>query len=170
MPKPILLLLGAVAVLIIFVVVAVVLSSIGKDSTKAYIDIMSRSAEIVRISELAKADVKDADTLALLTTASVALSSEQSQFSSYLQTTGQTVDPKLLTAYLNTETDKGLQNAVAGGNVEETYITYLKGSLNGYLNSLKTAQKDAGAKAKPIISVAIASTEALLASPLLTSP
>jgi len=165
LPKLALLFLGVVVALILAIIIVSVLGSTGKTDTKPYIDIMSRSTEIIRVNDLAKKDLRDADTLALLTTANAALASDQAQFGLYLGSLGQEVKPELLTAYLNNETDKGIETATQNNSLEEAYVTYLKGSLDGYLGALKSTQQNAGPNAKAIITGSIASTEALLAAP-----
>ncbi len=165
LPKPVLILIGALGLLLIFIVIAVFLGSMGGVKTQAYVDIMSRSSEIVRVSDLTKSKMKDADALALLTTTTTALSSQQSQFSAYVSSTGGKVDPKLLGSYQNSETDKGLATAEQNSKLTEAYIIYLQGSLNGYLNSLNTAYSVASKRAKPIIAQSITSTKVLLSAP-----
>jgi hypothetical protein len=169
LPKPILLLLSALVLLILVIIVGMILSSAGKADTKPYVDLMSRSAEIVRVSELAKKDLHDSDALALLTTTTTALGSEQTQLGLYLAGLGTETKPELLTSYLNTETDAGIESAVKNNTLEKTYSAYLKGSLDGYLSALRNVQPSADSKAKPIITEAIASTEFLLKSPQLAS-
>jgi hypothetical protein len=115
---------------------------------------------------LAKTDIRDSDTLALLATSTAALTSEQQTIGAYLAKSGQAVDPKLLTKYQNPETDKGIQTAVQNSNLESVYLDYLKGSLNGYLSSLKVAYPTATKEGKVVIGGAITSTETLLSSPL----
>ena len=165
LPKLVLIVIGAFVLVLILAIIVGILNSAGKGDTKAYTDIISRSAEIVRVGELAKTDIKDLDTLALLTTTNTALASEQTQFAAYLASTGTSVDPKLLNGYLNSETDKGLETAKQNNNLEKTYVIYLKGSLDGYLGALKSTQTGASANAKPILAGAITSTEALLSAP-----
>ena len=169
LPKPVLILLGASGLLLIVIIIAVILGSVGGVKTQAYIDVMSRSSEIIRVSDLTKSKMKDPDTLALLTTTSTALSSQQNQFGAYLANTGEKVDPKLLSSYQNSDTDKGLASAEQNSKLTEAYVTYLKGSLNGYLGSLNTAYGPASRTAKPIIADAITSTKVLLSSPQFTA-
>lgn len=145
------------------------MGGLGGVKTQAYIDIMSRSSEIIRVSDLAKSDMRDPDALALLTTTSTTLTSQQSQFGFYLANAGEKVDSKLLNSYQNSDTDKGLASAKQNSKLTEAYITYLKGSLNGYLQSLNSAYRTASNRAKPIIAESITSTKVLLSSPQFTA-
>ncbi len=166
LPKIALIVLGALVVIILLIVVLSIVSSSGKSSSEPYLDAMSRSAEIVRVNTLAKPDMRDPDTVALLTTSSAALTSEQQSIGAYLAKSGQVVDPKLLTKYQNPETDKGIATATQNSNLESVYLDYLKGSLNGYLNSLKTAYASSSNEGKIVLGGAITSTETLLSSSL----
>jgi hypothetical protein len=167
LPKLVGIIIGILVLLVILIIAISVISSSGKSSAEPYVDAMSRSAEIVRVNTLAKAEIRDSDTLALLSTTSAALTSEQQSIASYLAKTGQVVDPKLLTKYQNPETDKGIQTATQNSNLESVYLDYLKGSLNGYLNSLKSAYATTPNEGKAIVAGAITSTETLLSSSLL---
>ena len=169
LPKLVLIIIGGVVLIILLIIIASILGSAGKESSKPYLDLMSRSAEIVRVGELAKPDMKDPDTLALLTTTNTALSSQQSQLGSYLAGIGTKVDPKQLTSYLNSETDKGLQSAIQNNNLEEAYAIYLKGSLDAYLSVLKSLGGGSDVASKQILAEAVASTEALLSAPQFTN-
>lgn len=165
MSKPVMILVGVAVVLILVAVGSVILSNLSSKSSKPYVDALSRSTEIVRISDLAKTKMKDADTLALLTTASTVLASEQLQLNSYLKSTGEAINPKLLSGYLNSQSDKSLETAAQNSNLESTYIIYLKSGLSGYLSSLKTAYAGAGTQGKLLITKFIDSTKALLLAP-----
>jgi len=165
LPKPILIIVGALIALVLFVIVAIILSSANSGKATGYTDLLARSTEIVRVGEIAKKDVKDLDTLALLTTTNTAVGSEQTQIATYLASTGTKVDPKQLGGYLNSATDQGLASAVQNNNLEEAYITYLKGSLTGYLDALKTTYSTAGTNGKTVLAGAITSTETLLSAP-----
>ena len=107
--------------------------------------------------------------LPLLPPPTPALGSERTRLGLYLASLGQEVKPELLNSYLNSETDKGIETAIKNNSLEKTYTAYLKGSLTGYLSALKSVQPSADSKAKPIITSAIASTEALLAAPQLAN-
>lgn len=167
LPKLVLIILGALLIIVLLIVAISVISSSGKSSAEPFVDAMSRSAEIIRVNTLAKADISDTDTLALLSTSTASLTSEQQSIGAYVAKSGKAIDPKLLTKYQNPETDKGLQTATQNSNLENVYLDYLKGSLNGYLNSLKTAYPTANNEGKVVLAGAITSTETLLASPLL---
>lgn len=166
LPKIVLIVLGVLMLAVILIIALSVISSSGKSSTEPYIDAMSRSSEIIRVNTLAKTDIRDSDTLALLATTTAALTSDQQSIGAYVAKSGQAIDPKLLTKYQNPETDKGIQTAVQNSNLEKVYLDYLKGSLNGYLNSLKAAYPSANNEGKAILAGAITSTETILSAPL----
>lgn len=165
LPKPVMLLVISLAVLIVGLIFVAVLSSTGKLNSQPYVDVLSRSKEIIRVNDLAKEKMKDTDTLALLTTTSAALTSEQADINSYLGSAGAAVDPNLLGGYQNSDTDKGLEKAAQNNNLEDTYTIYLKGSLGGYLEALRSAHQGASSDAKLILGEAIVSTQILLTAP-----
>lgn len=168
MPKPILLLAGAVIALLLVIIIATVATR-GNGNTQAYTQLMSRSQEIIRVSDLVKAQTKNTDTLSLISTAEAALSSEQSSLSSYLATHGTKVNPKDLTLYLDKTSDDKVQTATQNNNLDSTYAKYLKDQLNSYLSQLQSAHKIAGKNAKIILDNAISSTQTILDSPQLSA-
>jgi len=130
---------------------------------------MSRSQEIVRVSDIVKPLTKNAGTLSLIATTEAALSSEQSSLSNYLATNGTKVGVKDLTLYLDKTSDDKIQAATQNNNLDSTYAKYLKDQLNSYLSQLQSTHKVAGKNAKVILDNAISSTETILNSPLLSA-
>src|SRR3990167_3104428 len=168
LPKPMLILLAVLVLLIVFIVISMVLGNAGKKEAKKYIDLMARSSEIVRVGEIAKKEIVDPNVLALSTTVGAVAYSDQGQLNLYLQGIGQKkIDKKLLSAYLNSDTDKGLVAADQNNQLDKTYLIYLRGSLDEYLTALKSAQAGADRKAKLVLTRAIANTETLLSAPQL---
>lgn len=165
LPKVLLIVVGGFVLVLVIAIGLGFLNRANKPNTQPYLDVLARSQEIVRVGELAKTNVKDADTLALLTTTNTALASENNQITAYVVSLGEIVDPKLLTGYKDASVDTELEKADQNGNLEETYLIYLKGALSGYLQSLRTAHSTAGPLGKPIMADAITSTENLLKSP-----
>lgn len=163
MPKPVLLLIGVIIVLILVFIIAAIVGR-GSNNSQRYIELMSRSQEIVRVSEIVRPATKNADTLSLIATTEAALSSEQSNLSNYLATNGTKVSIKNLVLYLDKTSDSKIQAAIQDNNVDSVYVEYLKGQLNTYLGQLQNAHKVAGPKAKFILDNAISSTEVLLKS------
>ncbi|PJE65724.1 hypothetical protein COU91_00180 [Candidatus Saccharibacteria bacterium CG10_big_fil_rev_8_21_14_0_10_47_8] len=168
MPKPMLLLVGGVIVLVLVIIIAVIVGRGSNDSQK-YIELMSRSQEIVRVSDIVKPLTKNTDTLSLIATTEAALSSEQSSLSNYLATNGTKVGVKDLTLYLDKTSDDKIQAATQNNNLDSTYAKYLKDQLNSYLSQLQSTHKVAGKNAKVILDNAISSTETILNSPLLSA-
>lgn len=168
MSGPVRLLVGAGVVLIVVIIFGIIASRGGSDGQK-YIELMSRSQEIVRVSNAVKPLTKNTDTLSLIATAEAALSSEQSSLSNYLSSAGEEVDEKKLTLYLDKTSDDKIETAGQNNNLESTYAQYLKGQLNSYLGQLQSAFKTADQEAKPILESAINSTKALLSSPQLSA-
>lgn len=168
LPRPILLLVGAGVVLILAIIIALIASR-GNSNSQGYIELMSRAQEIVRVSEVVKPLTKNTDTLSLISTAEITLSSEQSSLSSYLATNGTKVSAKNLALYLDKNSDTEIQTATQNNNLDSTYATYLKAQLNVYLGQLQSTHKITGKKGKVILDNAISSTQALLNSQQLSA-
>lgn len=166
--KPMWLLAISLVVLLLIVILAFVFGRSSFNS-QGYVELMSRAQEIVRVSDLAKDQTKNKDTLALISTTKATLSSEKNSIASYLSSNHVKVAPKSLTLYLDKNTDSQMQTAAQNGNVDSVYASYLKDQLSKYLSQLKIVDKVAGAKARVILNDAITSTDFLLADPQLNT-
>lgn len=166
LPKPVLILLAlGLAFLLILLLIAL---RGGSSQPQPLISAVGRAQEISRVSGLAQAQSKDADTQALAATTQATLNSDQQQITSYLGRTGTKVDPKSLLAYQDKKTDQLLTQAASENKLEQAYRSYLKNSFISYKIDLQTASKSVGKNGKSIISGSLSSVQVILSEPQLS--
>jgi hypothetical protein len=143
-----LLLGGGLVVLIIIIAIARSLLSPGTDYT-GYVSVAQQQQELLHI--LSPEDDTTFQNLSannqnFVATASLSLSSAQSQLIQYLGRNGQKVETKQLNLKLNAQTDQQLANAATAGTYDQTFSDVMKSELEQYVNTLVTTYKQATGK------------------------
>jgi hypothetical protein len=168
MPKPMLLLVGVVGILLIIVIFGVIFKG-GGGNSQNLIAVAGRAQEIARISTLVQQQSQDPNTQYLAATTQITLASEQYQLTTYLSKHNVKVSPAQLNAYQNKNTDTQLQTAAQNNNLGSTYDAYLKNNLATYQSDIRGAAKGASKSLLAILNSANTSAGVLLAAPEITS-
>lgn len=169
LPKPILLVVGVLVILIVIIVAASFFSRSRNSVANQLVDIMARAQEIARVSTLAEPEVQTSETKALAATTQAALSSEQQQLGQYLSSRKFKFSEKSLVRYLDQNIESQLELAAQNGNLDETYINYLKKQLADYNAALQKAYLVASPNTQAILSEAFSSTKVLLSAPQISN-
>jgi hypothetical protein len=165
LPKPILLLAGAVGLLIIVIVVAVIVGGGKTSNSQQLVVVVGQAQEIARVSTLVQQESQDPNTQYLAATAQTALSSEQYQLTTYLSSHGITVSPTQLALYMDKTTDTKLNAAQLNNSLGNAYASYLKNAISTYQTSLNAAAQGASKNSLAILSDANSSAKVILAAP-----
>jgi hypothetical protein len=165
LPKPIIYGLGVFIILIIFAIVASLLSSGSNNSILAYTSVQARAQEIVRVSTSVEALAQDAPTQDLATTTLNVLGNEQTRLSAYLTLNKIKLSTAGLAGDMNSATDTQMQTASTNGDLNAVFTAYLKSQLALYSGELQNAYKVAGSHGKTILSGDYTSTQTLLSDP-----
>jgi len=167
--NPILMIAGVVILILLLIVIYGVISgSKGSKGATAIIDSLGKAQEISRVTTAQATNLKDPNTLAIAATTQAAVGSEQTQLNKFLVSHKVKVDKKKLALYQNKNTDSQMATALQTNSLDSAYLTYLKGALNDYSQSLKTSYSSTtSASARAIQQDAFDSTQTLLSSPTL---
>jgi hypothetical protein len=168
LPKPALILVGLVGVLLIVIIIAAIIPRGGLDK-QTYVAIVGRSQEINRISTAVSPQTKNTDTLSMIATTQAALTSDNNTIINFLAKNNVKVGEKDLAVYRSSTTDSQMQSASQNGTLDSTYLAYLKDQLNKYQVDLLTAYKAGDKTTKQTLTGPFNSTTALLKSPQLSS-
>jgi hypothetical protein len=166
-PKPMLILVIVVVFLFVVLIFGSIFKGGGTSNSTQIVDLMAQNQEIIRVSALSPDNFKDPNDLALSATAISTLTSQQTQFSSYLTKVKAKYKASQLASYVNTSTAAQLQTAVINNNFDKTYMAYLQGALQKYQNSILSTSKTSSKNFDQILSSAFNSNKTLLASPQL---
>lgn len=167
MPKPAKIILLAVAILLVFIIVYLVLFGGKTTNSDQLISIMARAQEISRVSLLVQQQAKTADTKDLASTTETVLNSQSKELGSFLSKARVKVDPKRLVARLDKTTDTALEKALQNNSHDQTYYSYLKTNLGTYQSELQGAYASAGQQLQPILSSDFESIQTILTAPQL---
>lgn len=136
---PVKIIIAAVILMVVIIILGVSLGGKKNKSTDSFTTVLEQAQEINRINALEASQINDPDTLAVLTTSTSTLTSQQTQIKAALDHQKIKINVKALAAYQNTATDAMLQTAAQNNNLQSAYLTYLRDALNVYNNSLQTA-------------------------------
>ena len=169
LPKPAKIGLAVVGGIILLIIISSLLSGRNKGSTQAFVSVLARGQETLRITTLVQQQLplSDSQTKALAATVSSSLSSDQQQLTSYLAKNHTKISNAQLTADVNKSTDASLQSASQNNNLDAAYVSYLKNNLSTYETDLQTAYKAAGPNGKAILQKSFNSVNTILSSPQL---
>ena len=157
-----------ILILLLIVIYGVISGSKGSKGATAIIDSLGKAQEISRVTTAQATNLKDPNTLAIAATTQAAVGSEQTQLNKFLVSHKVKVDKKKLALYQNKNTDSQMATALQTNSLDSAYLTYLKGALNDYSQSLKTSYSSTtSASARAIQQDAFDSTQTLLSSPTL---
>jgi hypothetical protein len=166
LPKPVLIGLAVLLVLILLIVVSSVMSGRKTDKFQPFVSALARDQETLRITSFAQQlQLRDPQTQAMAATAANALASDKQQMIDYLQKNGTKVSPAALGADNDKASDTSLQTAAQNNGLDAAYVAYMKTALGKYENDLKIAYVSSGPKGKQILADASASVMTLLNSP-----
>ncbi|MEX2006713.1 MAG: hypothetical protein WD877_00855 [Candidatus Saccharimonadales bacterium] len=155
LPKPAKIILGAVLGLFAFIIIYSIFFGSG-GNRQPLADAIGRSTEIVRVTEIAKADLSDTN-LALAATTQSVLSSNNSQLTKYAS--GEA------TSYLDNSIDAQLASAASNNQLDSTYIAYLVENLTAYDSALAAASQNASEDVRPLLDEARRSIQTILSAP-----
>ncbi|MEX1995439.1 MAG: hypothetical protein WD887_01555 [Candidatus Saccharimonadales bacterium] len=165
LPKPLLFVLGGSLIILIILVLAAAIFGGRSGSPQPLVDVMARSQEIIRVTDIAVPEVTDNGTKTLAATVKSSLASEQAELNTYLSGTSSPVEPQSLTAYLDEAIDAEFATAAKNNELDIAYIRYLKENLSAYSGALQSAYQTAAASAKPILEEAYESIQIILSAP-----
>ena len=170
LPKPVKIVLAAVAGLLILVVILSLLSGRGNANSKNMISVLARCQETLRVTAVAQQlTFRDPQTQALAATVTDVFSSENAQLSKYLSGNHISASAGQLAVDKNPAIDSSFQSASQNNSLDATYVSYLKNALGLYETDLQTAYKTSGPNGKIILNNAFDSAKTLLNSPPLKS-
>jgi len=165
MPRPVKIILGVIAAIVVLIIIFSLVSGRGKVDTKPYMDVLARGQETLRVTSYVQTlKLQDPQVQSLAATVSSALASDKQQIIAYLQTNHVKVDPKALATDADKTTDTNLQTASQNNNLDSVYQNYLRNALIEYENDIRAAYQKAGPKGKEILNAASISTTTLLNS------
>jgi hypothetical protein len=169
MPKPIVLLAGAIGALILIVVVASVLGGGKSSNSHDLVIVVERAQEIQRVSTNVQQQSQDPNTQYLAATVLTVLGSQQAQLTTYLSSHKVKISAAQLALYQSKTTDTQLNNAAQNNALGSAYASYLKNAMQVYEGTLSTAAKGASKTSFPILKDADTSVKVILAAPELAS-
>lgn len=169
LPKPILYGLGIFIGLIVFAIVASLLTSGGATNVLDYTAVQARAQEIVRVSTNVETLAQDAPTQDLATTALNVLGNEQTRLGTYLTAQHIKISTVAEAGDKNTATDTLMQNASTNGNLNSVFASYLKTQLGLYQGELQAAYKVAGPNGKILLNSDYSSIQTILNDPQITA-
>lgn len=165
LPKPVMFILGGSLVILVILVLFAAIFGGRSGNSQPLVDLMARSQEIIRVSEIAEPEVLDSGTKALAATTKSSLAGEQTELSAFLAASGSPVEPANLTAYLDEAVDADFEAAAKNGELDAAYVNYLKENLTSYSNALQVAYQTAPAGAKPTLEEAYETVQTILSAP-----
>lgn len=168
-PKPLLILVGLIAVTFVALILGSVLKGGGASNSTQIVDLMAQNQEIIRVSTVNQQNFKDPNNLALSTTTVVTLTSQETQFSAYLAKVKAKYTPAQLGSLTNKNTDAALQSAVLNNGFDGAYLAYLKSAVQKYQDSIDATSKTSTKNFNQILQSAFSSNKTLLASPQLAT-
>jgi hypothetical protein len=165
LPKPAKVLLLVMGVILIVLVFAALIFGGRSGNSQPLVDVLARSQEIIRITDIAAPQALDSGTKAVAATAKNSLTSDQAALNSFLAGSGEKIEPQTLTAYQDADTESRLQAAASNGELDEAYAAYLKDALTNYSSALQAAYQTAPPAAQPLLEEAFESVQVILSSP-----
>jgi hypothetical protein len=169
LPKPVIYGVTGLLIVILLIVGLSMLSGRQSGGTQAYINVLARNQEILRVTTVAQTQLQDPQVRAMAATASASLNSDKQQIINYLTTRHVKPKPAQLAADLDSTSDASLRTAAQNNSIDPAYVSYLRDALNKYVTDLRLAAKSTTEKGKAILNDAQASTLSLLSSPPLKS-
>lgn len=130
---------GAVILLIIFIVLASALSSGSKNSTQTVIDLAEEQSELIRVATIGTQKSRGADSANLAITALLSLETTQTQTLTLLKSNGHKLGQKQLMLKQDPKTDQTLDSADLNNNFDTAFIQLMQSNLATYKNDLKSA-------------------------------
>ncbi|MFZ1324393.1 MAG: hypothetical protein WAQ57_04520 [Candidatus Saccharimonadales bacterium] len=143
---------GAVLLIVIISIVAMILSNAGKRDIPGLKSIAAEQQELIRIAELGKDRTTDATTRTLAYNTSLSTTTQQQKLIAYLDTRGTKMDKIQLGIKKDASLEAELESAAANNRFDEEFGKVLNASLLEYNDSLSKAYKSAaGPKSKAIL-------------------
>ncbi len=164
LPKPAKVILFTLIGIIMIVIVLSALSSRSASNSQAYINVVARGQETLRVTSTFQQKLQDFQTQATAATVSATITSDQAQITSYLAKNHVKISKVQLNADIDKTTDTSLQNAAQNNNLDAAYQNYLKTALVKYQSDLKLAYASAGPAGKQLLKTSYASAGTLLAA------
>ncbi|HSX45227.1 MAG TPA: hypothetical protein VLF39_03950 [Candidatus Saccharimonadales bacterium] len=130
--------------IIVFLVVAVliflsILSSAGKESTAALLDVVKKQTELIRVADLGTQKASQDSTQNLAFTVKYSLESDQPDLISAIKGAGTKVTEGILNSGHQASTDATLDQAEQDNNYDAVFIRLLNTQLRDYQAALKKA-------------------------------
>lgn len=163
--KPALVLLILIPVVVLALVAGLLFGGKGPNNFAQILDLAAQSQEITRVSNAYQKNLANAADQNIAATASSSLSSQQSQFVSYLSKNKYKYKPTALKSHLDKNTDASLNDAIRNNRLDSTYLAYLNSALQKYQSSMNTTFKISGKNFQKVLSNAYSSNKVLLQSP-----
>lgn len=166
LPRPIKITIGAIAAIILLVVVISIFSGRGSGTAAAFASVLARGQETLRVTQDAQQlQLQDPSTQALAATVTNSLTSDQVQFKNYLSRNHISVSSGEVASDTDKSTDSSLQSALQNNSLDTAYASYIQGALTKYENDLRNAYNLAGPHGKQLLNNAYDSAQTLLTSP-----
>lgn len=155
------------AVIVVLVLLVVITSSGGSGGPSlATVNVAARQHEIIRVSNLAQANLQDQQAKNLEANVLAVMTTEQSQL---IKSLGVKSADGRLNRYRSSVIDDNLQTATQNNNYDSTYLTYIKQALTTLAQQIQAAQAATSGNAASQLKTDQADVQTLLASPQLTN-
>lgn len=154
----------AALIVLVFVAMLVIsfISSAGKENTANLKIVVTKQAELIRISNIGVAKSKDQTTKNLAITTSLSISSSQASLLALLKKSGINITPKDLALGSKSATTTLLTNAEQANNFDEVFVKELQKEISEYRSSIKTAyDSSTGENTKKALDNAFSQTQIL---------
>ncbi|MBA3758716.1 hypothetical protein H0X10_03740 [Candidatus Saccharibacteria bacterium] len=136
---------GAVALVIIFSVIAGLINNLGKENTDALVSAAKQQQELIRVAEIGVQKSKTQDAKNIAITTKLSLESEQKEMQAAIQAAK--LNPKkVLTGSIDAKTDAALTTAEQNNRFDEEFLKIMTASLTNYQKTVKTAYDNATGK------------------------
>ena len=149
---------------LIFVAMMVIsfIGSAGKENTANLKIVVTKQAELIRVSNIGVAKSKDQTTKNLAITTSLSISSSQASLLALLKKSGINITPKDLALGSKSATTTLLSNAEQANNFDEVFVKELQTEISEYRSSIKTAyDSSSGENTKKALDNAFSQTQVL---------
>lgn len=159
---------GGVAVVLIIaaIIVSSLISSGGKENSGQLLtSLAAQQQEIVRVADLGVAGGSDSSTKAFAQTTKLAVLTQQNELAKYLASKSVTVDPAVLAAKKNSNTDTAFKAATASNHFDDVFNTTITAGLSDYAKDVKTSHDSAtSTESKTLLAKLYTNTQLLLKS------
>jgi hypothetical protein len=157
--------LGSIGfVALIFIIIAIIMSSMASKDRDEWVSLAKQQQEIIRISELAEKNSNSEQTKILAANISITMKSSQKEIHSLVKKSGAKISTKILSTGEDKQVTKDLEAAQQNGNFDALFQSIIKEKLVDYQVSLRNIKKQVKASSSTEILNSAYDNAELLAS------